>query len=118
MEGDDRRQPSVIKRVDGLVQALDRNTILEGECFPNLLWTIVAAEETTWRNCLEIVPSVLRPKLSDFARTYLLSVDFMPDAAHFVASDKPADREAKQRESRPRYISLLALIEEMSCTDR
>ena len=108
----DHKRSSVIRRIEDLIQALERTIIFEREFFQNVVWIIVSTDETDWRECIDVMPAALRQKLGVFAKSYLLPVDFMPDAAHFVASGTPADHDAKKRELRPQYIKLLALIDE------
>jgi hypothetical protein len=102
------------KEVLRLVQFLERKLISLDECLSNVLWTIVATEESAWNDCLAVIPRALLPKLHAFARSYLLPVDFMPHPGVALPLNSPEAQDLARQQFRPLYIKLLELIENSS----
>jgi hypothetical protein len=65
------------------------------------------------RLCVEKIPPALVPSYTDYLRTSLEPVDFMPCPKPFLAGEVPEEVfNRRKRELRPRYLRLYRLVKE------
>jgi hypothetical protein len=93
-------------------RVFDANKITLDEYCKAILTDVFVAETSAWSKCLAAIPLHVRSAFVEFARSYLLSNDFMPTPGVVDPSNNTADKvQAEMEYFRPRYIELLRVIE-------
>ncbi len=104
---------STSKSIDKLFRLLDAGMITSEECFENILRMIVVTEPAAWVTFLSSIPISLQPRFAEFARSHLVSVDFMPNPGVVAPSANTSEAiSAAKLRLRPVYIELLRIIDE------
>ena len=116
MDSDYLSQRSAVQYNSRLLQAMEAGKVPLLEFFDNVLEHTVRCDERTWNDSIAVVPAHLRPQFLDYARSYLIPVDFMPSPGVILPPPKSEDEiQAVKEERRPRYMRLFQVIEQV-CT--
>lgn len=95
-----------------LGRVFDANKITLDEYCDAILTDIFVAERLAWSKCIVAIPPHVRSAFVEFARSHLLSNDFMPNPGIVSPSNNTAETvQAEKEYFRPRYVELLRVIE-------
>lgn len=112
-KGDDSATVATITRCRKLAKQLIAGRITFNEYCYNVTLAIVCATDKFMPDCVDSIPGDVIDPYSDYLRSSLEPVDFMPCPKPLLAGGVSEDTiERRMRELRPKYIRLYQLVRE------